>query len=47
MGKFQLNRTVAIGLAICSITLSGATAQVNVTRIVDTIVSNTNPNLQN
>lgn len=46
MGSFQL-RIAAISLALCSITASGATAQVNIVRIVDTIISNTNPNLQN
>src|SRR5437763_13890837 len=46
MGNFQ-RRIAAITLALCSITASGATAQVNVARIVDTIVSNTHPNLPN
>jgi hypothetical protein len=46
MGNLQC-RIAAISLALCSITASGATAQVNITRIVDTIISNTNPNLQN
>src|SRR5205823_14661332 len=46
MGNFQ-RRIAAISLALCSITASGATAQVNIVRIVDPVVSNTDPNLQN
>jgi hypothetical protein len=37
----------ALVVAMIGCAASGATAQVNVVRIVDTIVSNTNPNLQN
>jgi hypothetical protein len=42
-----LHYIVAIGLAFCPLTVSDAGAQVNIVRTVDTIVSNTNPNLQN
>jgi hypothetical protein len=48
MGKIQFNHIVAIGLVFWPLTLSSsAGAQVNIVRTVDTIVSNTNPNLQN
>ena len=47
MRKSQLSRVAAISIALCLMMPLGAQAQVNIIRTVDTVVSNTNPNLQN